>query len=620
MASRTLRIEILGDAKKASAAFSQAEQSAGSFADRMSHLSTKMQDVGKKMTTNVTLPIVGMFGLATKAAMEDEASASKLEGVLKNVTHATDKQVAATEDWILKTSLASGVADDKLRPAFQNLVVATKDVSKAQDQMRVAMDIATAKGLDLETVTKAMAKAHGGNVGALGKLGIATKDAAGQTLSFDQIMKNANETFGGATAKNATTAAGKMQRLKVQLAEAGEQIGTALLPVLAQLGEWLGKIASWFSGLDGTTRTWIIGIGLALAVLGPLLTLLGTLGTVLSFLAANPIVLIIAAFVAIGVALYALYQKNEEFRALVDSVWAAIQAAISAAADALEPVFENLVSMVQGFWEILVGIKDFIVGVFTGDWSRAWEGIKQIFSGAWQAIVGLVGAAWEWIKLVVQAGFAAVWGIVQGIGNWLSNLWSSIWGGITGGVSGAWEWIKAIVNDGMLWVLDKINGVGSWISGVWTNIWNGISDFFGNIWSGIKDTFKNSINGLIGFLNSFIDKWNSISIEFSTPDVPGTDWGGQDIKIDLPDLPHVPKLAAGGVVMPRPGGTPAIIGEAGAAEAVIPLTPKFLGQLGGGGAPTIVVNVGGSVIAERDLAQTVYDGLLDLFRRNGGGF
>lgn len=81
----------------------------------------------------------------------------------------------------------------------------------------------------------------------------------------------------------------------------------------------------------------------------------------LSFLAANPIVLIIAAFVAIGVA-YA-YQKNEEFRALVDSVWAAIQAAISAAADALEPVFENLVSMVQGFWEILVGIKDFIVGV-----------------------------------------------------------------------------------------------------------------------------------------------------------------------------------------------------------------------------------------------------------------
>lgn len=618
MASRTLRIDIIGDASKARAAFSDASAGADGLGNKLEAVGKKMQDAGKSLTTHVSLPILGVLGLSTKAALEDEASADKLANTLHNVTGATKGQVGAIEDWITKTELASGVADDKLRPAFQNLVVATKDTHKAQTEMSTALDIATAKGLDLEAVTKAMAKAHNGSTGALAKLGIATKDAAGHALSFDQIMQNAQKTFGGATEKHAATGAGGMARLKVSMQEASESIGQVLLPFLAQAGEWLGKLAKWIGGLDGPTKTWVVGIALVAAALGPLIGLIGTLSTVLGFLAANPVVLIVLALVAFGVAIYELYQHCDGFRAFIDAAWQAIQLAISVAVEALKPVFDGMVTAVKGVWDVIVGIKDFIVGVFTGDWSQAWEGIKQIFSGVWQAIVGVFSAEWEWIKLVGRIGWEAIASGVSAAWNWVAGIFSSAWNGIAGFFSGVWSSLVGAASGGLNWILGIVHSITDGITLAWNACWGGVESFFSDTWNGIKDTFKGAVNAIIGFLNSMIGAWNSIHLKFSTPDVPGTDWGGQDIDFRLPPITPIPRLASGGLVMPTPGGTPAIIGEGGNAEAVIPLTPSILSQIGGGsGGMTVNVTVQGSVIQERDLAETVYAALLDLKRRNG---
>ena len=65
-----------------------------------------------------------------KAAIEDEAAQAKLATTLGNVTGATDKQVAAIESYITKTSLAFGVTDDELRPSLDRLVRSTKDVEE----------------------------------------------------------------------------------------------------------------------------------------------------------------------------------------------------------------------------------------------------------------------------------------------------------------------------------------------------------------------------------------------------------------------------------------------------------------------------------------------------------
>jgi len=88
---------------------------------------------------------VGALGYAlagaTKAAMEDEAAQVELARTLNISASATDAQIAATETMISKMSLASGIADDDLRPALANLARGTKDIDKAQQGLSLAMDI-----------------------------------------------------------------------------------------------------------------------------------------------------------------------------------------------------------------------------------------------------------------------------------------------------------------------------------------------------------------------------------------------------------------------------------------------------------------------------------------------
>ena len=170
-----------------------------------------------------------------KAAIEDEAAQVRLANALKNVTDVTDDQIKAIEEQILKTSLATGVADDKLRPALQRLTVATKDVTKSQDLLKLALDISAATGKDVETVSNALAKAYEGNSGALTRLGIGISAAQAKTLGFEGTVKQLSDTFGGAAATQANTFQGQIQRLQVAFDEAKESIGSALLPTLQNL-------------------------------------------------------------------------------------------------------------------------------------------------------------------------------------------------------------------------------------------------------------------------------------------------------------------------------------------------------------------------------------------------
>jgi hypothetical protein len=170
-----------------------------------------------------------------KAAIEDEAAQKRLANALKNVTGATEGQIAAIEEQILKTSLATGVADDKLRPALQRLAVATGSVAKSQDLLSLALDISAATGKDVEAVSNALGKAYEGNTSALGRLGIGLSTAEIKTLGLEGTTKKLAETFGGAATVQANTFEGQIARLKVGFDEAKESVGAALLPTLQKL-------------------------------------------------------------------------------------------------------------------------------------------------------------------------------------------------------------------------------------------------------------------------------------------------------------------------------------------------------------------------------------------------
>lgn len=203
-----------------------------SFAD-------KVGDFGKKAAAAFAVAAAAAAAYAVKlavdgvkAAIEDEAAQIRLATALKNATGATDAMIASVEKQILATSLATGVADDKLRPALQRLSISTKDVSKAQDLLNLSLDISQATGKSLDTVANALGKAYDGNSTALGKLGVGLSAAELKTMSFTQQQEYLTNLFGGAAAANANTFAGRIEILKNGLNEAKETIGFALLPIL----------------------------------------------------------------------------------------------------------------------------------------------------------------------------------------------------------------------------------------------------------------------------------------------------------------------------------------------------------------------------------------------------
>jgi len=247
---------------------------------------------------------------AVKGAMEDEQAQTLLARQLQKTTGATNAQVKSVEAYITKQGQLKGVTDDELRPALAGLVRATKDIGEAQKATNLAMDVAAAKGLSLETVTKAMEKAYGGNMGALAKLSPELKQMIKDGASMEEVMAAMADTFGGAATDSANTAAGSMKRLGVALGEAKEGVGAALLPILEKALPVLQKFANWAQA----NPTLVTGVAVAFGVLA------ASIMAVNLAMALNPAVLITAGIIALGVALVVAYKKFDTFRAVVQSV------------------------------------------------------------------------------------------------------------------------------------------------------------------------------------------------------------------------------------------------------------------------------------------------------------
>lgn len=205
----------------------------------------QMEAMGRK--ASVVFGVIAAAGvLAVKAAAEDAKGQVILAQTLKNSSKATKEQIAATEEMILKLSLATGVADDNLRPAFARLNTSFKDINKSTKFLNVALDIAAKTSKPLEAVTMALGKAFDGNYGALGKLGLGLDAALIKTKDFDKIMAVVTKTTKGFADIAAGTAAGKSQRLKVAVNELRESFGFMLLPAMEKITASLTKLIPIF--------------------------------------------------------------------------------------------------------------------------------------------------------------------------------------------------------------------------------------------------------------------------------------------------------------------------------------------------------------------------------------
>ena len=241
--SRTLKLSILGDVDNLNKSLKSATQDVDTFGDKIGKTGKMIGAafVAAAAAAGAYAVKIGIEGV--KAAVEDEKAQTQLALALENATGATNAQIAATEQSILKMSLATGVADDQLRPALGRLVRSTGDITKAQDLLAIALDVSTATSKPLETVAAALSKGFDGNTAALGKLGIGLSAAELKTMNFTQVQEKLTDLFGGAAARNADTYAGRIARMQVAFDEAKETIGFALLPILEKVINFINQNA-----------------------------------------------------------------------------------------------------------------------------------------------------------------------------------------------------------------------------------------------------------------------------------------------------------------------------------------------------------------------------------------
>ena len=204
---------------------------------------------------------------AVQAFAADEKAAKALETQLKNVGFLFS--APSVENYIANLQKTTGVLDDQLRPAFQQLLTVTGSITKSQDALNTALNVSAATGKSLSEVSAALTRAYSGNTAGLSRLGAGISKATLKTGDMDKILGELNQKFAGQAQARLTTYAGKMDLLKVASENVKEEIGKGILGALDALSKdtSIEDTTTKMENFGKTTGDAITGVGLLLAEL-----------------------------------------------------------------------------------------------------------------------------------------------------------------------------------------------------------------------------------------------------------------------------------------------------------------------------------------------------------------
>jgi hypothetical protein len=198
------------------------------------NLEKSVKSLGKTLGLTFSAAAVLSYAKASvKAAAADQKAQQQLALALKNVGLGRD--AATAEGYIQRIEKEYGIIDEKLRPAYSRLAIATQDTLETQRLLSIAMDISASTGKDLDSVTAALSKAFLGSNTALSKLGVGISKADLETKSFNEITKQLAATFAGAAVKSANSVSGSMDKLAIATNNAKETIGVGLITAFSNL-------------------------------------------------------------------------------------------------------------------------------------------------------------------------------------------------------------------------------------------------------------------------------------------------------------------------------------------------------------------------------------------------
>lgn len=243
-------------------------------------------------------------------------------------------------------------------------------------------------------------------------------------------------------------------------------------------------------------------------------------------------------------------------------------------------VLESLIKIIGDVADTLSGIIDFLVGVFTGDWELAWQGIKEIADGAWSFIKDVVSGAWEIIKTVTKEALSIIKTVISTAWNAIKTATSTVWNAIKKTLSGLWSTLKTTANTVFDAIKTKVTGVWDKIKDKTSRTWESVTTFVSTKVEAIKtaitdkfnaarDAVKSAFEGIVDFIKAPINQAISIvnnavgminnaiggiesAFSFGPWTVP-TPFGSKTIGFHatFPRVSTIPYLASGAVIPPR---------------------------------------------------------------------
>lgn len=632
-------VEELADAAQdAEKALDQAGGKAQGLASKISTTAGKVSDTFKPATT-AAVGLAGALYATVPATEELRSDLSKLDANAQDNSVSVD---AAREAWRAfaiqsgETDSAVEATSNLLQAGFteSNLQKAVEGLAGAAQRFPDTLKVESLADSLQETL--ATGKATGAFGELLDRLGVGAEnfstqlaqcatDAEKQNLALETLSNaGLNDTYDAWAKNNEEMLANQDANLRFQ--EAMASLAEVVLPIVTTITEKLAALMQWFASLDPAVQASIGVIVGLIAVISPIAGIISGISTALAFLAANPIVLVIAAIAALIAVLVLIVTKGEEIKAWLAGFNEWLQGVFATDwTEIFGPVLGNALngffSLLKGIWDgvyqILGGVIDFIQGIFTGNWEQAWNGVQQIVSGVWDTITGIITGACDLIE-----------GILLGLDSWLQGVFKTDWTEIFGpglgdvinafmkNVENTWNAIKQIFQG----VIDFVKGV---FTGNWKQAWQGVVNIFGGLFNSLISMVKAPLNGIIGLLNGAVGAINSLigglnSISFTMPK-----WlGGGHFGLSIPYIPSIPYLAKGGILSQGS----AIVGEAGPElltmmgnrAMVQPLTNNTTNQTDLGGVNITVYGAPGQDV--RALADIIMDEMQNATERKAAVF
>lgn len=479
----------------------------GLSADDSGHFADVLAAAASNANTNVSLlgesfkyaaPVAGALGysaedtaialgLMANAGIKGSQGGTALRSSLSRLIKPTDDAAALMEQYGLSMTNADGSMKslgevmEMLRTKMGGLSEAEQAQAAAtlfgQEAMSGMLAVINASDSDYEKLTSAIYGA----------------DGAAQQMA-DTMLDNLS---------------GQLTLFKSALEGLAIQFGEILMPYIKQFVQWLQNLVQKLQEMTPEQKEQIVKWAAFAATIGPVLLAVGKLvtgiGNVISVFGklktaipavkgalvavkgaiagiSAPVVAVVAVIGTLVAAFATLWKTNEEFRNKITAIWNQIKGTFDklcqGIVDRLNKLgfdFENIGEVLKAIWKgfcnflapifegvfqniantfdtivnVILGILDFFIAIFTGDWEGAWDAIKGIFESIWNGIV-----AW-----------------FQNIGNTL------------------------------LGILDAICG---WFGTTWDNTWNSIKQFFVDIWNSIVSFFTNIIDTIKTSVSNFV--------------------------------------------------------------------------------------------------------------------